>query len=114
MQAKDTPIYVMPSPAQIEMAFDAFDSDKGGLISARELQQILSRCGVIADLEHCEALVEVYGEKKETKSSKNDNKKKVVELELGLVGFNNMIKDLFTLVSANDDLKRSQTVLKTN
>lgn|SRR3990167_4939311 len=100
MQTKGTPVYVLPSEAQIEMAFNAFDSDKGGYISAKELQQILSRCGVVAEIEHCDALVGIYGKKTGTDG------------ELDMVGFGNMIKELFDLVSTSESLKRSQTVSK--
>lgn len=91
MQSKAIPVYVMPSAAQLEMAFNAFDSDKGGLISAKELQQILSRCGVIAEMAHCDALIGLYSNTK----------------EMDLVGFTQMIKELFDLVSTATELKKS-------
>lgn len=97
MQSKAIPVYVMPSAAQLQMAFNAFDSDKGGKISSKELQQILSRCGVIAEIAHCDALVGLY--------SKTN--------EMDLPGFSMMIGELFDLVSTsteNQSLKKSHTV----
>lgn len=99
MQSKAIPVYVLPSPAQLEMAFNAFDSDKGGKISSKELQQILSRCGVIAEVAHCDALIGLY-------STGTSN-------EIDLEGFSRMIQELFELVSTsteNQSLKKSQTV----
>ena len=76
-----------PLRKQIDAAFDAFDSDKGGSISAVEIKQILSRCGVESSASMCEFIVKKY--------AKNDNKDEITK-----EGFNTFINELYGFADA--------------
>ena len=49
-----------PSPQQIKAAFDAFDVDKSGQVSATELQAVLLKGGVPVTLAQCMGLIKVF------------------------------------------------------
>ena len=48
-----------PSQAQIKAAFDAFDVDKSGQVSATELQAVLLKGGVPVTLDQCVQLIKM-------------------------------------------------------
>ena len=48
-----------PAPAQIKAAFDAFDVDKSGQVSATELQAVLLKGGVPVTLDQCVQLIKM-------------------------------------------------------
>ena len=49
-----------PSPAQIKAAFDAFDTDFSGQVSATELQAVLVKGGVPLTLAQCMELIKMF------------------------------------------------------
>lgn len=49
-----------PTPQQIKAAFDAFDADKSGQISSKELEQILLKCGVKVTEAQCGQLIKMF------------------------------------------------------
>ena len=49
-----------PTPQQIKAAFDAFDADKSGQISSKELEAILLKCGVKVNEAQCAQLIKMF------------------------------------------------------
>ena len=49
-----------PTPQQIKAAFDAFDADKSGQISSKELEAILLKCGVKVNEAQCCQLIKMF------------------------------------------------------
>lgn len=49
-----------PSPQQIKAAFDAFDTDFSGQVSATELQAVLVKGGVPLTLDQCVQLIKMF------------------------------------------------------
>lgn len=49
-----------PTEAQVKAAFDAFDADKSGQISSKELEQILMKCGVKVNEAQCSQLIKMF------------------------------------------------------
>ena len=59
--ANARPCPASPSPAQIKAAFDAFDADKSGQVSATELlQAVLVKGGVPVNLDQCMQLIRMF------------------------------------------------------
>ena len=94
---------IEPSDDQIEMAFDAFDSDKSESIEKSEMEEILRRCGVEASKDQIASIFEFFGEEKEVEDGKT-------EIFLTKDGFSEFIKECWsTLKEANE---KSPTQLK--
>ena len=61
---------VRPNKSQIQMAFDAFDSDKGGSISPLEFYQMLIKCGLKITEEQAGLLIKHFSGGKDTLNAK--------------------------------------------